>query len=683
MGLSTSGISFSGLASGIDTSSMVEQLVALEQSKVAAVQKKQNQTQLRLTALGTLQSMLSTLSTSAKDLSKLTSFSKFTSNSSDDKVASISGTDEGLEGSVGVNVRQLATSLKVASKGFSDSTTATTASGTLTLSKSAAAIKTDPTKTTVDITIEAGDSLKDIAAKINSASGSGITASIMNFGNGDVRLMLNGADQGADGFSITEGSGGNVLSTLGLTNSGAKRTSDFDLRLATGGAATGAATLGSLYTGIGANNLAASDTIDLTFSVDGGASSTVAFSAASVGKTDLKDVTVDELTGWMNTQIGGAAAGFSTSLDSSGRIVATNTGTPAKTVDFSLAMGAGSTGTLKLGGSTSSTSWANVLQEGRNAFYMLNGQSVSSKSNEDSTTLVGATIKLKQVSETTTSEVSLTLEKDVDGIKATIQAFLDSFNKISDYIDEKTKTTVESKAGANGISTNSVTRGDLATDSSAQRIKQQLRDMITGEVKGLEGRTVYTSLASIGITTNSDTGDLTIDDDKFKKALNADFDGVRRLFANSGWTDNGAATVGGWTDSTKAGTYLLNPSTDVVDGKPGNRIGDILFSQSGNSSGLGVTAPTSIAGNVSVTFVRGLAGQIQQYINALTAFDGAYNSNKKTVQQQIDDYGKQADRAQTRVDSYRKNLVAQFSAMENAMLKIKNQSSAFLAQIGG
>lgn len=683
MSTSASGISFSGLASGIDTSSMVDQLVALEQSKVTAVQKKQEKTELRLSALGTLQGMLSTMASNAKGLSKLSSFSKFTSLSSDADVATITGDDDGLEGSVGVNVRQLASSLKVASKGMLDATTALGASGTLTLSKSAAAIEADPSSKTIDITIDSGSSLKDIAAKINAASGSGITASIMKFGNGDTRLMLNGVDQGSEGFSLTEASGGTVLSTLGMTKSATTRVSDFDFRLAAGGAAQKTSTLGSLYTGIGGNNLADGDNIDLTFSVDGAASSTANFSAASVGKTSLKDVTVEELSDWMNSQLGGAAAGFSTSLNNSGQFVVTNTGTPAKTLDFSMAMGTGSAGTLTLGSSSNATSWSNVLQEGRNAFYTLNGQSVSSKSNDDSTTLVGSTIKLKQVSETTTSEVSLTLEKDVDGIKAMIQSFLDSFNKISDYIDEKTKTTVTSTSGTNGISTNSVTRGDLALDSSVGRIKQQLRNMITGEVSGLIGKTDYTSLASIGITTDSDTGDLTIDDDKFADAVASDFDGVRRLFANSGWTDNPAATVGGWTDSTKAGTYSLSPSTDVVDGKPGNRVGDILFSQSGNSTGLGVTAPTSIAGNINVTFARGVAGQMQQYINTLTTYDGAYNSNKKSVQDQIDEYSKQSDRVQTRVDSYRKNLVAQFSAMENAMLKIKNQSSAFLAQIGG
>jgi flagellar hook-associated protein 2 len=205
--------------------------------------------------------------------------------------------------------------------------------------------------------------------------------------------------------------------------------------------------------------------------------------------------------------------------------------------------------------------------------------------------------------------------------------------------------------------------------------------MITGQVDELTGKTNYTSLASIGITTDSDTGDLTIDDDLFEEALSSDFDGVRRLFANSGWTDNSSAVVGGWTDSTQSGTYVLNPSTDVVDGKSGNRVGDILFSTSGNSTGLGVTVPTSVTGDVSVTFCRGVAGQIQQYISTLTSYDGAYASNKKSVQQQIDDYSEQADRVQTRVDTYRKNLVAQFSAMENAMLKIKNQSSAFLSQI--
>lgn len=681
--MSTStGISVGGLVSGLDTNSIIDQLTALEQQKVAAVTKKQSQSQLRLSALGSLQSKLSSLASKARSLSKVDNFSLFKSKSSDEDTATISGTGEGLEGSIGVNVRQLATSWKVASKALADSITPLNSTGKLTLSKSKAALKADPSSTSVDITINSSDSLKDIANKINAASGVGMTASIVNFGNGDSRLMLNGVDQGSDGFSITEAAGGTVLTTLGLKSSTSRQVSDFNFKLAAGGAATSTSKLGELYTGIGANNIGNTDTLSLTFSVDGAAPPTTETldlndgSNPIPGKTNFKDVTVGELATWMKSKFGGD---FQVELNSSGELVATSA--TGKTVNFSMAMSSG-TGTLAMGSSTSRTSWANTLQQGQNAFYTMNGLSISSDSNADETTITGATIKLNQVSEDTTTEVQLTLNRDNEGIQKKVQEFLDAFNDTIKYIDEKTKTTVESSKDSNGTSTNKVTRGDLASDSSVRNIKQQLRDMITGQVDELIGKTSYTSLASVGITTNKDNGGLEIDSDKFTAALAADFDGVRRLFANSGWTDNGSATVGGWTDDTKAGTYSLTPSTDVIDGKPGNRIGEILFSQSGNSKGLGITAPTTIAGSINATFSRGVAGQLQQYINVLTAFDGSFKSNKDLIQKQIQDYGDQADQVQARVDKYKQSLSAQFSAMESAMLKIKNQSSAFLAQIG-
>ncbi len=676
--------------SGLDTNSIIDQLSALEQQKVTAVAKKQTQSQLRLSALGSLQGKLSALASKARALYKVDNFSLFKATSSDEKTATISGTGEGLQGNVGVNVRQLASSWKVASKAMTDSVTATGGAGKLTLSRSAAAIKTDPTKTTVDINIASTDSLKDIASKINAASGAGMTATIVNFGTGDTRLMLNGVDQGSDGFSITEAGGGTVLSTLGLKSSASRQVSNFGFRLATGGPATSASTLGSLYTGIGANNVAGGDTIKLTYSVGGGASADLTANASTISggrTTNLNEVTAAELGSWMGSTFDTAYStafltpgDYQMSLNSSGELVTTSA--TGKTASFSLAMGAGSTGTLQLGGSTSRTAWANELQKGQNAFYTMNGLSMSSETNTDTTTLNGATINLNKVSEDTTTEVQLGLTRDGDGIQKKVQEFLDAFNDAIKYIDEKTKTTVDSTKDANGQSKNTVTRGDLATDSSVRTIKTQLRTMLTSEVKELVGKTSYTSLASVGITTDKDSGGLTIDKDKFQAALTADFDGVRRLFSNSGWTNNGSATVGGWTDDTKAGSYTLSPSTDVIDGNPGNRIEDILFSRTGNSKGLGVTAPTSIAGNITATFSRGVAGQLSQYISQLTKFDGTYKSNKDSVQRQIDDFGKQADSVQDRVDAYRKTLSAQFSAMENAMLKIKNQSSAFLAQLG-
>lgn len=670
-----------GLVSGLDTNTMVDQLTAIEQQKVTAIQTKQSTKQVQLTALGTLQGMLSTLSSKASNLSTLDSFSLFKSTSSDETVATIGGSGEGIQGNIGVNVRQMATSWKVASKSMADQISDLGASGTLTISKSAAAIKADSSSSTISVSISKGDTLKDVASKINAASGTGVTAAIVSFGTGDTRLMLNGVDEGNQSFTMSESSGGNVMSTLGLTNSNSTRTSDFSLRLAAGGAATTTSKLGSLYTGIGANNVGANDSLSLDWSngTDNASTTLTAgdFVDSSTGqpKTDMSQVTVGDIASYMSN-----AMGVSVSINSSGRLVASDPN--GGNIDFSLSMGSGSTGTIPLGGSSSQTSWANVLQQGQNAFYTMNGLSMMSQTNSDSTTLNGATIKLHKVSEDTTSETQLTLNRDTATIQQNVQSFLDSYNVAMKYIKDNTASTVSTTKDANGTTVNKVTPGTLSYDASVDNLKSQLHSMITSPVPGLSSKTSYDSLAAIGVTTDKDTGNLTIDETKFQKALSVDFDGVRRLFANSGWTDNGSATVGGWTNSTKSGTYTLTPSTDVVDGKAGNRVGDILFSQAGNSNGLGVTAPTSITGDVKATFARGIAGQLKQYVATLTAFDGTFKSNTAAVQKQIDSYSKDENAAQDRVDRFRKNLVAQFSAMENAMLKIKNQSSAFMAQIG-
>ncbi len=671
-----------GLVSGLDTNTMVDQLTAIEQQKVTAIQTKQSDKQVQITSLGTLQGMLSTLSSKASSLSTLDSFSLFKSSSSDDTYATIGGSGEGIQGNIGVNIRQLATSLKVASKPMADQITNLGASGTLTISKSAAAIKVDPTNATINVSISKGDTLKDVASKINAASGTGVTAAIVNFGTGDTRLMLNGVDEGSQSFKMTEASGGNVLSTLGLTSSSSTTASDFSFKLQAGGPATSASTLGSLYTGIGANNVSANDSLSLDWSNGSNSGSTTLaagnFTDSTTGKpkTDMSQVTVGDVASYMSTEMG-----VPVSVDASGRLVATDP--KGGNLDFSLAMGSGSTGTIPLGGSTAQTSWANVLHEGQNAFYTMNGLSVMSQTNSDSTTLTGATINLHKVSLDTTSQVQLTLDRDKSTIQSNIQSFLDAYNVAIKYIKDNTTSIVTSTKDANGATVNKVTPGTLTYDTNVGGLQSKLRSMITSPVQGLSSKTNYDSLASVGITTEKDTGNLTIDSTKFQTALAADFDGVRRLFANSGWTDNGSSTVGGWTNSTKSGTYTLNPATDVVDGKSANRVGDILFSQSGNSKGLGVTAPSSITGDVKATFARGVAGQLQQYVANLTAFDGSFKADTTSIQKQVDSYSNDITAAQSRVDSYRKNLVAQFSGMESAMLKIKNQSSAFSAQIHG
>jgi flagellar hook-associated protein 2 len=674
---STGTISSSGLVSGIDTNSLTDQLVAIEQQKVTAIQTKQSSAQLALTNLGTVKSMLSTLSSKATALSTMDDFDLFKASSSNSDLATITGTGSGVQGDISVGVQQLATTWKVASSAQTSTVTGLNLAGTLHISKSAAAIDADSSTSTVDVTITAGNTLQDVADKINSASGTGITATIVNFGTGDARLMLNAVDQGSTSFSITEDTGGNVVSGLGLKSSATKEASSFQLKQAKGGAAVGTTKLGDLYTGIGDNNVAAKDTISMTWT-NGTASGTTTFSP-----TDLSKATVSDLTSWMQSTLGGDAQ---VSVNSSGELVATSA--TGKTLSFSLSMGTksdgtgtASTGTIPLGASKDSTAWANVMQQGQQAFYTMNGLAVSSSSNKDSTTLTGATINLVGVTSSTNPEATLSLERDGSGIQQKVQDMLDSYNALQDYIKEQTTSTVKSKKDSNGTTQNTVTPGSLSSDYAVKSLSNQLRTLMTSQIATLASKSNYSSFASVGITTDSETGHLTIDEDKFQTALSADTTGVSRLFANSGWTDNGAATVGGWTKDTQSGTYSINSSTNMVDGSSGNRVGDILFSTTGNSNGLGVTVSSSLAGSFNATFSRGVGGLITQFANSLTSYDGILSTDTTTITKRITDYGTQASDAQDRVDNYRSTLTAQFTAMEQAMQKLKSQSSSFLSQI--
>lgn len=685
--MSASGISMTGLSSGIDTDSLVKQLVAIEQQKVTAIQTKQSNSQLSLTNIGTLQGMLTTLSSKATNVSKMSSFDVFKASTTNDAVATVEGTGSGVQGNIDVNVKQMATSWKVATSSQTSSVVGLNVSGTLHISKSAAALKSDSSSTTTEVKIAAGDTLQDIAAKINAASGTGVNASIVNFGNGDVRMMINSIDSGSNSFGITEDTGGTVLSGLGIKGSGSRSVSSFQLRQAAGGAATSSTKLGELYTGIGENNVDKDDSISLSYTALGDTKSLTA--NATTITNDLKDagmrsgvdgdmrnVTAGDIANWMALKTKAAV-----SLDSSGDIVATDSAGGA--LSFTLGMGGTSKGTIPLGSSVASTDWKNVLQKGQDAFYTMNGLSVSSSSNDDSTTLTGATIHLKGLSAKSTDQTTLSLSRDDDGIKKLVQDMLDSYNALQDYIKKESTSTVKTKQDSNGTTMNQVTPGSLSYDTAVSSLANQLKSAMTSPVTALVGKTQYTSLAALGITTDTDTGHLTIDDTKFQKAVDSDIDGVKRLFANSGWTDNGTATVGGWGKNTKSGTYLVDPSGDTVDGSHGNRVGDILFSTSGDSAGLGVTAPSSIGAPFHATFARGIGGLISQISQQASGIDGILTSDKTGIQKRIDDYGKQATDAQTRVDTYRKNLQAQFTAMESAMQKLKAQNSAFLAQIGG
>lgn len=197
-------ITLGGLASGIDTQSLIDGLVAAAKQPITQLATRKSQIDAASTTVSQISSKLSALKTAALALTTTTGFASYAATSTDNSVVG-SATGAAQVGSYDVTVSQLASTQKTrATASFASSTTALGLTGSFAIQVGTGAA--------VNVTIAAGDSLGDIASKI-SASGTRVAASLMNDGSG-YRLALQGLDTGAsNAFTITE-----TGTSFGFTN---------------------------------------------------------------------------------------------------------------------------------------------------------------------------------------------------------------------------------------------------------------------------------------------------------------------------------------------------------------------------------------------------------------------------------------------------------------------------------
>src|SRR4051794_5115533 len=188
-------ITLNGIASGLDTDSIIQQLMSVDQLKVTAVQNQQSGVQAHQTALKSIQSKLDAFKSAAAALSDAgtwkASQSVASSDSSKVDVALTSGA--GIGGHT-IQVDKLASS---AQHGFSYQ--APTTAGKLTLSYAAAG------STPVSIDVAANATAADVATAVNPNENSPVYAAVVNAGTAD-RLVFSSRKTGASADFTVDGS---------------------------------------------------------------------------------------------------------------------------------------------------------------------------------------------------------------------------------------------------------------------------------------------------------------------------------------------------------------------------------------------------------------------------------------------------------------------------------------------
>jgi len=621
--------SVGGLVSGLDTATIVEQLIAVSRKRIDVVAGNQTTYGNKLEAYQSLNTQLSSFQSKADILRDVDTFNVFKNVTTTDSTTfsasdllSVSTTTDAAAGTHTIRFTsssQLAQARKLSSESYTDYDTALGISGEFIINGKA-------------ISVDTTDSLVDITSSINNANSgtdsTGVTASILSVSSTDNRLVLTSDNTGEDEFSILDASSSNILQTLGFTTTGTdgdgisyttkNTTSDGaesdalsssstavgDL-LGLTSAQSGTVTIGSYTRTIdlstdslsaiastinGMTNITA--TVESTTTDDGvttyyidisgsttfsdnnnvletlgileGTNGSVAEEhIASVTNTTDGSTAIDSNTqfgdiyasnvangDWItisgtdhdgnsvsgtwqisninSTNIGdllteiesvleqnGGTNSFTASV-SNGQIVVTDDQDGDSQMSVNIIANNDGGGTLDFGAVAASVQGYDMqVTAGQDANVEINGVAITQSSNSIDDVISGVTIDLTRV-ETDDTTVNLTISRDTDSIKSSINNFITEYNSIIEFINQQFTYDEDTESS-----------GELAGESILYTIKSTIQSTITSTNSLLSGD--YDALSLIGITSDI-KGKLSLDNTDFLSAINTDFNAVKRLF---------------------------------------------------------------------------------------------------------------------------------------------------------
>lgn len=285
-----------GLVSGIDTSSIIDQLMALEKRPVNKLQSRIDANTNQKLAYTELVTRITTINLSAQTLTKASTFANPTAASSNSSVATATAAIGAPAGSYQVQVARMVTSQQSISAGFSDSSTAKIAAGTMTFELGGGEITnstmlsqlnggngidngtfriTDSSGSSTTISTSGSITLDDVIKKINTSLDVSVKASV----DGD-KLVLNDLAGGSGSIAVTDLGSGTSAKDLGISSSAAASTTSSKIVGAQTNKLGRATSLSVLNDGRGIRTTGNTDT-DLTITTSNGSSVAVDISSAA------------------------------------------------------------------------------------------------------------------------------------------------------------------------------------------------------------------------------------------------------------------------------------------------------------------------------------------------------------------------------------------------------------------
>ena len=502
-------IQFSGLGSGLDFNSWIEQLVeAKKLSTITPLETKKTDLENQSSALSTIKTSFTALQSALKNFTSVISgtsndiWGKTNVTSSNDAYVSATSSSGLATGNIKISVEQLATSTvaqgtTVPGKLINEDTKYSEV-GNNQAKGGTFSFYVDNKKYEIEIDKD-NDTLGDIANKINDVSGGKVNAKINDDGTFEI-AATNGEKISLGGFSDTS----NFASIMKLTE-------------ATDTGYKSAYTLTSFLT----NKPLTSEQSGLSQPVSEGTIKINGVEFEITESTALQDL-INKIN---STEEAKVSAKYDTLTN---KLIFTS----KETGEFNISLEAEGTNFFDVFGLTKDGALAEGSQTlGQNAIVTVDGNKIVSSSNtitSESSGISGLTITAKKVTDGSddnkTTEVNLNVESDLTDVKNAIKEFVDAYNKVTEQIKEATAQD-----------------GYLEMDINLRGLQNELRNMLSSFVSD---NGTFGMLSQIGISTgeaglsvDDSATTLKFDEKAFDEAWAKDSTSVRNLISG-GTTGN-------------------------------------------------------------------------------------------------------------------------------------------------
>ena len=297
------------------------------------------------------------------------------------------------------------------------------------------------------------------------------------------------------------------------------------------------------------------------------------------------------------------------------------------------------------GGATYADSGTESIEKGTDAVFQLDGTSLTESAN--TFTIAGVSYNLTGVSPGTSATdvqngtfsgqvTSVSVSNDVDAAVANVQAFVDAYNKIlaevngditqPRYTDYPPLTSSQESAMNDSDITlwnQKAQSGMLYNDSTLTSLVNTMRSAVSTPVSGISGS--YNSLSAIGITTGDYTegGQLHLDTDTLKAALQANPNVLYQLFGTPG------------TTTTTNGVTTTDTSTEGIAGRLNDGIKNAMTQLqqiAGTTASASYDSTSNLAMEIS-SYTEQLNEAKDQYTAMQTQYYNQYNAMETAIQQ--------------------------------------------------